>query len=76
MEKQKLKRRYLIQGVKYLAITLPLMFMGPIVIHSSFKNQNHPLYYFILSIGITICLLSMWLFFKGIQSLMKSLFGH
>ncbi|WP_430613014.1 DUF6095 family protein [Flavobacterium sp. JP2137] len=75
MEQQHTKKRFLVQGIKYLAITLPLMFMGPIVINSSFKNPDHPLYYFVLSLGIFICITAMWLFYKGIQTLMKSLFG-
>lgn len=72
---EKTNRKILFQGVKYMAITLPLMFAGPIIIYSSFKNQGHPLYYPILGLGILCCLASMLLFFKGIQTIMKSLFG-
>lgn len=72
---QKTNRKILFQGVKYLAITLPLMFAGPIIIYSSFKNPEHPLYYPILGLGILCCLTSMLLFFKGIQTIMKSLFN-
>lgn len=72
---QKTNRQILFQGVKYLAITLPLMFAGPIIIYSSFKNPSHPLYYAVLGLGILCCLTAMLLFFKGIQTIMKSLFG-
>lgn len=71
----KTDRRVLFKGVKYLGFALPLMFAGPIIIYSSFKNQQHPLYYAVLGFGILCCISSMFLFFKGIQTIMKSLFG-
>ncbi|CAM3552033.1 hypothetical protein FSS13T_07690 [Flavobacterium saliperosum S13] len=64
----------LVKGVRYLAYALPLMFIGPSVIHSSFKNQEHPFYIPILGIGIIFCLGSGFLMYKGIQTMMKSLF--
>ncbi len=70
-------KQLLVRGVRYLAFALPLMFLGPSVIHSSFKNQEHPLYIPILGLGIIFCMLSVFLMFKGIQTIMKSLFdGH
>lgn len=67
-------KQLLVKGVRYLAFALPLMFLGPSVIHSSFKNQEHPLYIPILGLGIIFCMLSVFLMFKGIQTIMKSLF--
>ena len=70
-------KQLLVRGVRYLAFALPLMFLGPSVIHSSFKNQEHPLYIPILGLGIIFCMLSVFLMLKGIQTIMKSLFdGH
>ncbi len=57
-----------------MAMALPLLFLGPSVIHSSFKNQEHPLYIPILGLGIIFCMLSIFLMFKGIQTIMKSMF--
>lgn len=67
-------KQLLVKGVRYLAFALPLMFLGPSVIHSSFKNKEHPLYIPILGLGIIFCMLSVFLMFKGIQTIMKSLF--
>ncbi|WP_264542249.1 MULTISPECIES: DUF6095 family protein [Flavobacterium] len=67
-------KEVLYKGIKYLGFALPLMFIGPSVIFSSFKNQSHPFYIPILGIGIILCLLSIFLIFKGIQTIMKSLF--
>jgi hypothetical protein len=64
----------LAKGVKYLAGSLPLLFLGPVVITSAFKNENHPLYVYVLALGIIIALAAMFLIFKGITTLLKSLF--
>ena len=62
------------KGVKYLAGSLPLIFLGPVVITSAFKNENHPLYVYVLVLGIIIALAAMFLIFKGITTVLKSLF--
>ncbi|WP_396164317.1 DUF6095 family protein [Flavobacterium sp.] len=64
----------LAKGVKYLAGSLPLLFLGPVVITSAFKNENHPLYVYVLVLGIIIALAAMFLIFKGITTVLKSLF--
>lgn len=67
-------KEILSKGIKYLLFALPLMFIGPSVIFSSFKNQEHPFYIPILGLGIIMCLSAIYLIFKGIQTIMKSLF--
>ncbi|WP_428225036.1 DUF6095 family protein [Flavobacterium sp.] len=69
-------KELLVKGVKKLAFALPLLFIGPSVIFSSFKNQNHPFYIPVLGLGIIICGVSIFLIFKGIQTMMRSLFGN
>jgi hypothetical protein len=64
----------LAKGVKYLAGALPLLFLGPVVITSAFKNEKHPLYIYVLILGILIALAAMFLIFKGINTVLKSLF--
>jgi len=64
----------LAKGVKYLAGALPLLFLGPLVITSAFKNENHPLYVYVLILGSIIALTAMFLIFKGINTVLKSLF--
>ncbi len=71
----KTDRNLLKKGVKYLGITFPLLFLGPIVLHSSLKNQSHPFFIPVFGIACILCLLSMFLLFKGINTIMKSLFS-
>lgn len=64
----------LAKGIKYLAAALPLLFVGPVVITSAFKNEKHPLYIYVLVLGIFLALAAMFLIFKGINTVLKSLF--
>lgn len=62
------------QGLKYIVWALPLFFIGPTVIMSSFKNQEHPFFIPVLGLGIIISALAGILLFKGLNTIMKSLF--
>ena len=64
----------LAKGIKYLAAALPLLFVGPVVITSAFKNEKHPFYVYVLILGIIIGFAAMFLIFKGITTILKSLF--
>lgn len=68
-------KKIVLQGIRFLAIAMPLLFIGPVIIHSSFKNQNHPWYYAVLSLGILFCVLAMYFMFRGIKTVVKGLFN-
>ncbi|MNF34480.1 hypothetical protein D3C84_153220 [compost metagenome] len=65
----------LAKGVKYLTGALPLLFIGPAVIHNAFMNKQNVWHYLVLAIGITICLVAVYLAFLGLKTMMKSLFN-
>ncbi|WP_264558196.1 DUF6095 family protein [Flavobacterium sp. N2270] len=67
-------KKILLKGIQFLSGALPLLFMGPVVINSSFKNKENPLYPFILGLGIFLCAAAIFCMFKGINLIMKSLF--
>ncbi len=69
-------KKILAKGLRYMGGALPMILIGPVVIHSSFKNQGHPLYIPVLGLGIIFCILAIVLMFKGIQTIMKSLFNQ
>jgi len=68
-------KKVLMKGIKYLGWALPLFFMGPVVIHSSFKNQDHPFYIPILGVGIILCILAIVFVFMGLRTIMRSMFN-
>ncbi len=63
------------KGVQRMAIALIFMFISPVVIHSSFKNQDHPLYLLILILGILGAIFAITMAFIGIKTIMESMFG-
>lgn len=68
-------KNILFRGIRFLAIALPLLFIGPTVIHSSFKNKEHEWYYVVLSVGILCCVFAMYFIFKGVKTMVKALFN-
>lgn len=68
-------KELLSKGVRYLAGALPLLFIGPSMIHNAFMNQQNVWHYLVLGIGIIACLASVYLIFKGLKFMMKALFN-
>ncbi|SKB41139.1 hypothetical protein SAMN05660776_1058 [Salegentibacter holothuriorum] len=67
-------REILMKGIKYLAFSLPLMLIGPSVLFTAFNNQNHPYYIPVLILGIIALIGAILLLFKGIMTIVKSVF--
>lgn len=63
------------RGLRYLAFSLPLAFIGPSAIYNAFMNQHTAWHYLVLGIGIAMCFTSIFLMFKGILTIVKSMFG-
>jgi len=75
METPKTDKTRIYKGLQKVFISIPLMFTGPVVIYSSFKNEGNILYYPVLIAGCMICLYSMFLFFKGLRTIVSGLFN-
>lgn len=77
MEQEHKTDRVLVKrGVTYMMIALPLLFLGPIVLHSSFKNQAHPLFIAVCGFGVLLCFTAMFFVYKGLKNIMNALFSH
>ncbi len=70
MDKEKLRR-----GVKRLLLTLLLMLSAPLIIASAFKNEGHPLYFWVLGLGIVLGAGAIYSGFTGIRMLTRALLG-
>ena len=62
------------KGMKYLVWALPAIFIGPAIIHFAFINKQQSLYLLVLGIGIAVAVTGIILTFKGILTLVRSLF--
>lgn len=63
------------KGVQRTAIAFIFMFIAPVIIHSAFKNQDHALYIPVLILGISAAAFAIFMFFKGIKTMMDAFFG-
>lgn len=74
METKSTDKEILIKGLKQLGLSLLLMFVGPSFLYLILSNKDKPLYIVLLIIGILICCLAVFFAFKGINTILKSLF--
>jgi hypothetical protein len=74
MEEHKTNREILLKGLKTMAFSLACMFLGPLLIHMAFSNKEKPLYIPILIISLAICGLAIYFAFKGINTILDSIF--
>ena len=72
--KELVKKNKLTAGFKKLALTLFLMFTGPVILYQAFSNIGHQWYYFVLVIGLIVCILSIFTLFSGIKSIINHIF--
>ena len=68
------KKEQLGKGIRMLFGALPLMFIGPSVIYNAFMNKHTNWHYLVLAIGCILCILAVFLAFKGIKTLTDALF--
>ncbi|MCH8534872.1 MAG: DUF6095 family protein [Flavobacteriaceae bacterium] len=64
----------LFKGIRLLAFSLPLIFIGPAVLFSAFNNQDKFLFIPILILALVILFLAMWLIFLGIKNIVSGFF--
>lgn len=64
----------LFKGIRYLSFALPLLFLGPVFLNSCFKNESHPLYFYFLVLAILVCVYAVYLGFKGVKTIVSSMF--
>lgn len=74
METNRTDKEILIRGIRLMAICLLLMFAGPFMLHVAFSNQEKPLYIPILIAAIILCTLAVYFLFKGINTILDSIF--
>ncbi|HMQ45210.1 DUF6095 family protein [Mariniflexile maritimum] len=74
MKTDKTDKQMLVRGIKTLVFALMTLFMGPIFLHIAFSNKEKPLYIPILIVGCLISAMAVFLIFRGIKTIMDSMF--
>lgn len=74
METKHTNKELLVEGLKTMGLTLVFLIIGPVIIRLAIINQEKPLYIPLLIIGILLCGIAIYFGFKGINTIMDSLF--
>ena len=69
-------REVLGKGIRLMFICLLLMFAGPFMLHVAFANQEKPLFIPILIVGILLSTGAIFFLFKGINTILDSMFKN
>jgi hypothetical protein len=64
----------LIKGIKTMAFTAILMFLGPTLFYLGLSNPDKPLYIPILIVAGIVCVSAIYFAFKGLKIIMDSMF--
>lgn len=73
METNRTNKNVLAKGLKIMVAALACMFL-PTLVHIALTNKEKPLYIPILIVAIIICVLAIFFTFKGINTILDSMF--
>ena len=76
METPRTDRNLLVDGLKTMGLTLFLALLGPFILHAGLSNPEKPLFIPLVIAGVLICGTAIFFGFKGIRTIMDSLFGE
>ncbi|PSG88011.1 DUF6095 family protein [Aurantibacter aestuarii] len=74
MSTKRTNKDVLVLGLKRLAIAIVLLFAGPTLLYVVVSNKEKPFYIPLLIISLLICALAIYFIFKGIKTLISSVF--
>lgn len=74
METKRTNKEVLVEGLKKMGIALALLFVGPTLLHLVLTNREKPFFIPLFIIAIIICGLAIYFIFKGLKTIMSSLF--
>ena len=74
MPTKRTNKDVLVLGLKRLGIAIVLLFAGPTLLYVVVSNKEKPFYIPLLIISFVICALAIYFIFKGIKTLISSVF--
>lgn len=66
-------KNQIVKGIKFLAIALPLMVLGPVILTIGYRALNDGIYFWII-IGVILILIAVIIAFLGIKTILNGLF--
>ncbi len=65
----------LAKGIKFLAISLPLLFLSPYLLTITFLNKGHNWYYIGFALGVLVGAGAIFFIYKALRTFIKAMFG-
>nr|WP_321224686.1 DUF6095 family protein [uncultured Psychroserpens sp.] len=75
-ETKRTNKNLLIKGIKIMGISLVLMFLGPTFLYIALSNTEKSLYIPILIVALIFCTTAVFLAFKGLKTIIDSMFKN
>lgn len=75
MTQKHTNREVLTKGIKIMAITLPLLILAPYLITLAFLNKTNFSFYIFIILGGVAGIAAMWLFYKGLTTIVRAFFN-
>ncbi|WP_298556103.1 DUF6095 family protein [uncultured Algibacter sp.] len=75
METDRTNKEVLAKGLKFLGYALACMFTGPTLVYISQTKLRKPIDLIVLILSIVICILAIFFAFKGINTILDSMFN-
>jgi hypothetical protein len=75
METNRTDKNMLYKGLNKMGLSLICMFVGPTLLYFAFSNTQKSMYSLILILGGIISILAIYFAFKGIMTIMDSMFN-
>ena len=69
-------KQQLLKGIKYMAITVPLMVLTVYLFTLAFLNTDNIVIYIVLPLAIIGMSATIWLGFKGVRTIIRSVFNQ
>ena len=76
METKRTDKDVLYKGLNKMGLSLICMFIGPTLLYIAFSNSQKSMYYPILILGGIVSILAIYFAFKGIMTIMDSMFKN
>jgi hypothetical protein len=71
-----MNKKEVIKGFKKVFWGIGICFVAPVIIMQAFKNQDHPMYWPVLIIGLILLFLAIGSGFIGVSTLVGGLFDE
>ena len=71
-----MNKKEVIKGFKKVFGGIGICFVAPVIIMQAFKNQDHPMYWPVLIIGLILLFLAIGSGFIGVSTLVGGLFDE